>query len=309
MDAVLYALGLMGVGLGGVAAWGFLVEPRLFRLRRVVLPAEALGLPELTLLHLTDTHFCGRDEAQLRFLERLAAGEQFDLVLLTGDLIDRPEGIESAARAARTLRGRAGTFAVLGGHDNKYVGRADALANLVRAGRPRRYSGRNPTEQLVSRMEAEGVRVLQDAAAAVRLGGRGELAVVGLRDAFEEEPDFEAAWRGVAPGVPVIAIAHSPDVVPEVAARGARLALFGHTHGGQVRLPLLGAVVTRTRLPRRLAWGVFRHGETVFVVSSGLGVSPATPVRLFCRPEVVVVQTRLEPPPEGFSSLREAGLG
>jgi predicted MPP superfamily phosphohydrolase len=70
------------------------------------------------------------------------------------------------------------------------------------------------------------------------------------------------------------------------------LAFFGHTHGGQVRLPIFGAVATRSRLPAEFASGVFRLAETTFVINNGLGTSPLTPFRFLCRPEVTILELR-----------------
>jgi len=262
------ALALAGVCLL-VALWMLLVEPRRFRIRRVALPAGRL--PALRILHLTDTHFHGHDGAILAFLQRLAEREKPDLVLWTGDLIDTPDGIPGLAQAVRFFSPALGSYAVLGGHDYRQIAAMSAYVNLL--------TGR-----------ANGVRLLDDASCRVSGPEGGEFAIVGLRDAFEFEPDYEAAWAGVGPDVPVLVIAHSPDVVQEAVRRGADVAFFGHTHGGQVRFPVVGALVTHTSLPRQMAWGTFRLGGMSFVVSSGLGVSPPTPYRLLCRPEAVVAE-------------------
>lgn len=272
------------------AAWMVLVEPRRFHVRRVALPAGRL--PPLRILHLTDTHFHGRDEAILAFLERLASREQFDLVLLTGDLIDAPAGVPSVERAARLFKPALGSFAVLGGHDYRNIGALRPYMRIFTGQDLRTGCPLNPADAVVTSLEANGVRVLSDSSRLVAAPDGSTFAIVGLRDAFEFAPDGDAAWAGLAPEVPVILIAHSPDVLGEAVRRGADLAFFGHTHGGQVRFPLVGALITHTRLPRRLAWGTFAEGRTRFVVSNGLGASPATAYRLLCPPEAVVVELR-----------------
>lgn len=291
-----------------LAVWMLLVEPRLFRVRRLVLDADSLGLPQLKILHMTDTHFNGRDEAALAFLARLAAAERFDLILFTGDLIDVPAGIESAARAAALFRPRLGSFAVLGGHDYAQIGFAQTYAGLLRGDPRRAFTFKNPVDRLVASLAEEGVQILEDASARAEARDGRQFAVVGLRDAFVFGADVRQAWADVPDGLPSIAIAHSPDVLHEVRARGARLAFFGHTHGGQVRFPIIGAVVTRSSLPRRLARGTFRSGGTVFVVSSGLGASGPTPFRLLCRPEVVVAELRRSASAQDLTPVRPANV-
>ncbi len=289
-----------------LAAWMLLVEPRLLRVRRVVLDADALGLPELKILHVTDTHFDGRDGAALRFLADLAAAERFDLVLFTGDLIDTPGGLGSAAQAAALFRPRMGSFAVLGGHDYAQIGLVQTYVRLLRGDPRSAFTSENPADRLAQGLAGQGVQVLHDASAQAQARDGREFAVVGLRDAFVFEPDIRQAWQDVADHLPTIVIAHSPDVLSDVRARGARLAFFGHTHGGQVRLPVIGAVFTRSSLPRRLARGTFRAGETVFVVSSGLGTSRPTPYRLLCPPEVVVAELRRSAPAQDLTPIEQA---
>jgi hypothetical protein len=288
--------------------WVTVIEHRLFRVRRVVLDADRLGLPPLRILHVTDTHFHGRDGAILRFLGHVAAREDFDLVFLTGDLIDSPSGLDAAEAVAGMFRPSLGTFAVLGGHDYAQLDPVKTYRFLLTRRAQEAFAGDNPADDLVARLEAAGVRVLEDSAASVRPPAGRPFAVVGLRDAFVFEPDSEAAWRKVEPDLPVIAIAHSPDVVREVSRRGASLAFFGHTHGGQVRLPIVGAVVTRCTLPRRLVRGVFRQADTVFILNNGLGTSPAIPYRLLCRPEVTVAVLESGAAPGGLTPVKEAGL-
>jgi predicted MPP superfamily phosphohydrolase len=285
---MLYVVAALAAAALLLAGYMLFVEPRLFRLRRVSLPAGRL--PALRVLHLTDTHFHGRDEAILSFLGRLAASEQFDLLLLTGDLIDTPDGVASVECAARLFRPAIGAFAVLGGHDYLEVGAVRPYVHILTGIDLRQGCPENPAAEVVRRLKAAGVRVLDDSHCLVEAPGGRTFAVVGLCDAFEFEPDCEAAWAGLDPDVPVLVIAHSPDVLEEVSARGAQAAFFGHTHGGQVRLPLVGAVITHTHLPRRLAWGAFRQGPTSFVVCNGLGASLSTSFRLLCRPEAVLAE-------------------
>ncbi len=273
-----------------LAGWTVFIERRRFRVRRIVLWAQALELPPLKILHLTDTHFHGRDELIMTFLARLARTADYDLVLWTGDLIDNERGIESAARAAALFHPTLGFFAVLGGHDYQSMDRVKAYTRIL-IGDPRdALAGDNPTDVLVARIEAEGVRVLKDEHAVLETGDGSRFAVVGLQDAFMTTPDFEGAWAGLPEQMPAIVIAHSPDVVQEVARRDAPLAFFGHTHGGQIRFPLAGALVTRSRLPGRLASGAFCHLRTVFVTGNGLGTSAALPYRFMCPPEAFVAE-------------------
>jgi predicted MPP superfamily phosphohydrolase len=85
------------------------------------------------------------------------------------------------------------------------------------------------------------------------------------------------------------------------------MAFCGHTHGGQVRFPFVGALVTRSSLPGSLASGAFRCGPTTYVIGNGLGTSPATPFRLLCRPEAIVVELTDSPTARALTPIKEAG--
>ena len=83
---------------------------------------------------------------------------------------------------------------------------------------------------------------------------------------------------------------HSPDSAPEAAALGYDMVFAGHTHGGQVRLPLVGALVTNCTMPRRLVDGLVRMGTSLLHTSPGLGTSKYAPFRFLCRPEATVLE-------------------
>ena len=100
---------------------------------------------------------------------------------------------------------------------------------------------------------------------------------------------------------------HSPDPSPELAALGWDLILAGHTHGGQVRLPVVGALVTNSHMPRRLVSGLAVMHGSVLHTSAGLGTSKYAPFRFLCRPEAVILDLR--PAPAGARQGDHAARG
>lgn len=282
----------------GLAFWMIFVEPRRFRVRRTTIPTsprptgrvavESQRLAGLKILHVTDTHFSAANRDKLDFL-RTVARERFDFVFYTGDLIDRADGLEDCAEAVGFFEPRLGSFAVLGGHDYWRMNPVMRYARMAESSiTPQRHGTLNPADELVHALTDAGVQVLCDDSTVVPLPA-GDCAVVGLQDAFMFHPDVEAAWKGVPEDVPVIVLAHSPDVLPDVARRRATLAFFGHTHGGQVRLPFLGALVTRSILPGKRASGTFKEQRTVYTLNNGMGATCWIAYRLLCRPEVSVL--------------------
>lgn len=277
-------LAIPAAGLACVA-YGVLVERRWFRLARRrldILPAGAPG--RITVLHLSDLHLVRGDRAKVRFLARLPRP---DLAVVTGDLLGEPDAVEEVVRALRPVRGRLGSWFVLGSNDYFAPRPLNYLAYFRRRRRVRRgIRGRAP--ELVARLEADGWRHLENDRLEIELDGL-PAEVLGLDDAHIGRHDLRAAARG-APDRFGIAVTHSPDVAPELAALGWDLIVAGHTHGGQVRLPLVGALVTNSHLPRRLASGLFRLGPAVVHVSPGLGTSKYAPFRFLCRPEATLLE-------------------
>jgi predicted MPP superfamily phosphohydrolase len=113
--------------------------------------------------------------------------------------------------------------------------------------------------------------------------------VVGLDDAHIKRADLSVARARAGDGFR-LAVAHSPDVAEQLAALGYDLIVCGHTHGGQIRMPGVGALVTNSDIPRSMARGVHRIGDAWLHVSAGLGTSMYAPFRLACRPEVCILE-------------------
>ncbi len=105
---------------------------------------------------------------------------------------------------------------------------------------------------------------------------------------MESHPDLAQAFEGIPPGVPLILLAHNPDIWLQCGVDRADLVLSGHTHGGQIQLPLLGAVHTQgTHLGRKAPAGWFERGRSKMFVSRGLGES--IPLRFGARPQVALI--------------------
>jgi len=283
-----------------LAIWMIFIEPNRFRVRETELSTisrpthrlviEAPELAPLTILHITDTHFNGKDDKKLNFLREVAQ-EKYDLVFYTGDLIDRPEGIESCAEVASYFRPTLGSFAVLGGHDYYKLNPFLRYLQFIHPGITSELYGKaNPGDKVAEALSGAGVHVLQDDSTTLELQDGQKCAIVGLRDAFMFRPSLRAGWENVPDDVPVIVISHSPDVLPELFRRRAELAFFGHTHGGQVRLPFIGALITRSILPGKRASGTFKRYHTVYTLNNGLGATEWLSFRLLCRPEVSVLK-------------------
>jgi predicted MPP superfamily phosphohydrolase len=278
-------LAALGVAVACVL-YGILIERRWYRVRRIELDILPPSGPEaLTVLHLSDLHFVRHDPGKVRFLASLPRP---DVTVVTGDFLAEPEAVDVAVDGLRPLRGRLASWFVLGSNDYfeprafnylRYFRRRRGVRRRLRWGR---------AEDLATRLVADGWEDLTNVRREVALDGL-PVELLGLDDAHIRRHDLRVAPRR-APDRFGVAVMHSPDSAPEAAALGYQFIVAGHTHGGQVRLPFVGALVTNSTMPRRLAAGAIRMGGSVLHTSPGLGTSKFAPFRFLCRPEVTVLR-------------------
>jgi predicted MPP superfamily phosphohydrolase len=198
-------------------------------------------------------------------LNQLAAADP-DLFLLGGDYVCESPRYQHEAAAvleAFTSQARLGALAVLGNHD---------------------YS--NDASRLASLLERGGIRVLRNEAVCVP-SASSHFWVAGIDDALLGRPDVPATFGSIPAGARSLALWHEPDWAAESAAYGALLQLSGHSHGGQVRLPILGPLAAPVGGRRFIAGFNKIAGMTVYT-SRGVGIY-RPPVRFLCPPEVTLI--------------------
>ena len=270
--------------------WGIFVERRRYRLvrhRLDILPATVAG--PLTVLHLSDLHFVRRDAGKAAFLATLPVA---DVTVVTGDFLAEPEAVETTVAAVHAVRGRLASWFVLGSNDYFVPRPLNYLAYFRGKPKPRRAE-RGRDADLVSQLRADGWDDLTNVRRDVDVNGL-PIELLGLDDAHIAWHDLRVAPRR-SPDRFGFAVMHSPDSAPETAALGYDLVVAGHTHGGQVCLPGVGALVTNCSLPARLVSGMIRVGDAVVSVSPGLGTSKFAPFRFFCRPEATLLELHPRP--------------
>jgi len=259
---LLKALVAAGVGLTtGGTAYGFLYERHAVGLTTATLPVATLpaSLEGFTIGLLTDIHrsrWVSAEDVDKAVQLLMQAHPQ--MVVLGGDYVtwgDR-EYVEPAAEALDSLEAPHGVFGILGNHDDDH----DMPAALAK----------------------RGVQMLKDARTQIVIRGE-KVELIGLRFWTKRPSDLAALMRG-ADGLPIL-LAHDPRRLTEAAAFGIPLVLSGHTHGGQVVLPGIGAVAAQ-KFP--VVAGTGRQGQTTVFVSRGVG-TVYVPVRINCPPEVAIL--------------------
>ena len=271
-------------------AWGIWVERSWYRVDRhrlAILPADAPG--PVTVLHLSDLHFVRRDPKKAAFLAALPPA---DVTIVTGDFLAEPEAVETAVAGVRPVRGGGASWFVLGSNDY-YAPRPLNYLAYFRRSRKRRWVTKGRPDDLREQLRADGWLDLTNSRRVAELGAV-PIELLGLDDAHIGRHDLRAAPRTSTDRFGV-AVMHSPDSAPEAAALGYDLLVAGHTHGGQVCLPGVGALVTNCSMPRRLAAGLIRMGSSVLHTSAGLGTSKYAPFRFACRPRVTYLDLEARP--------------
>ena len=273
-------------------AYGVLIEHHWFRLRRYrldILPTANSGPAELSILHLSDLHFTRHDRKKARFLASLPRA---DITVITGDfLTEHGDTIEFAVETVRPTRGRLASYFVLGSNDH-YVSRPINYLRYFFKERKRASGIHGRRDDLIAQLEADGWIHLQNIRRDEVLGDEGAIEVVGLDDPHIHRDDITVAPR-LHPERFGLAVVHAPDPGPELAALGYDLIVAGHTHGGQVRLPFIGAIVNNSELPTSsFSMGLIDLGSSYLHISPGIGTSKYAPFRFLCRPEATMLDMR-----------------
>lgn len=264
--------GAVAVG-GALAAYSLFVEPRRLRVRRVSLSLphwprvyDGFRLALVSDLHAGTPHVGVEQVAQVA---SLVEREQPDLVALLGDFVDDEAAFAetvdpfAVARVLGRIRSPLGRVAVLGNHDWRTGG--ERVRDALRSAR---------------------ITVLEDEA--VRLhAARVPLWVAGLADATERVPDVAGALASVPDDAALLVLSHDPDLFPRVPERAA-LTVSGHTHGGQVDIPLVRRRVIPSRFGDRYHAGHIEEDGRHLFVTRGVGTS-GWPLRFRSAPEIVVL--------------------
>lgn len=284
---------LGGTIAAGLATIGYasLIERNAFALRRFDLPVLPVGAAPLRVLQISDLHMTAGQRRKQDWVRALDDLEP-DLVINTGDNLAGHDAVGPTLAALGPLLARPGAF-VLGSNDY-YAPRPKNPLKYFRANHKRVHGDRLPWEPLRDGMVEAGWLDLTNTAGSLEVDGRS-LHFAGVddphlrRDRMPMSPESTAADPDTTLR---IGLTHSPEprVLNAFAATGYQLILAGHTHGGQLRVPFYGALVTNCGIDRPRARWVHRWApETWLHISAGLGTSPYAPVRFCCRPEATLL--------------------
>lgn len=260
-----------------LGVWAFVIEPNSLTVNEVTinLPNWPPAYERLRIALISDIHAGSHyiDTAKLQHVVEMTNAAQPDLILLAGDFVitSRRRGLppESIAAELKNLRARYGVFAVLGNHDWWYGG-----------------------ARITNALNAVGIRVLENDVA--QIGQQGQsLWIAGVADLWTRKPDITGTLQKVTDDGPIIILTHNPDIFPNVPAR-VSLTLAGHTHGGQVNLPLVGRLQVPSQYGQRYAIGHVVEDNRHLFVTPGIGTS-IIPVRFRVPPEISILTLTMQP--------------
>jgi predicted MPP superfamily phosphohydrolase len=286
---------LVTSGTAGVA-YASLYERNRWTLRSFDVPVLPPGSAPLRVLHLSDLHMTAAQRSKQEWVASLA-GLEPDLVVNTGDNLAGVDAVPGTLRALEPLLDRPGAF-VLGSNDY-YAPRPKNPLKYFKRDHERVHGDPLPWRDLRDAMTGRGWLDLTNARNELTVGGR-RIAFAGVDDSHIRRDRYDrVAGPADAAAELRIGLAHSPEprVLDRFAADGYDLLLCGHTHGGQLRIPFYGALVTNCGIDRdRVRWlhrwaepSAARPRGTWLHVSAGLGTSPYAPVRFACPPEATLL--------------------
>ena len=253
--------------------YGFFIEPKLLKTRNIAVASLNYEAPKLRIALLSDIHIGGRHVPAARIEDIVTHVNSLspDIVLIPGDFINGHKSrtahdnafnleVEKGLSYLKGLEAPMGVFASIGNHDVWYD--ADFIAK---------------------QLKEANVVVLRNAA----INLSNAICIVGLADHDTQQED-QAAFDLCETGSQPIALMHSPDSFPLLRSDTA-LAVAGHTHGGQINIPLIGRRVTATAAGRKYAYGKVEVNGILAFVTAGIGTS-ILPARFRSPPEVVLIE-------------------
>ena len=270
---VLLSLQLLG---SAALAYGTLIEPFRLGLTQLTLETDRLATDDepIRILHISDLHverLTRREEKLLAMLKDV----EVDIILITGDYLNLSYVRDSRAQAevSRLLAQISAPYGVYATLGSPPVDERDVIQPLF---------------------DDLPVHLLVNESLVVELDGGRRLVLLGLDCSHHLVTDAMALDRlaSASPnGMPSVLMYHAPDLMPEAAGHEIDLYLCGHTHGGQVRLPIIGAVLTSSQLGKRYEMGLYQEGRTHMYVSRGIGLEglSAPRVRFLAPPEITLV--------------------
>ncbi|HPZ10514.1 MAG TPA: metallophosphoesterase [Candidatus Eremiobacteraeota bacterium] len=223
-------------------------------------------MEDLKIIHLSDLHVSKYGKREIRIKE-IVEEEKPHVIFITGDFVSNYRGITPCLKTMEGIKAPLGVWAVWGNNDNQLK-----------------------TDRLKKGLSELDIQVLNNENRILRFRD-SELRLIGVDDPHKKKDNLEEAMKDVSSCETTILLSHSPVIIHKASIKGIKVVLAGHTHGGQVRIPLLGAIYNHTWDLFRYSSGKFKVNSTQMYVTRGLGMS-LIPIRFLCPAELTVFKLK-----------------
>lgn len=244
--------------------YSIFVEPNMINVIHYSIKDEQLS--GIKVVFVTDFHIKPFEKKRLERIVDMVNSQNPDIVLSVGDFVcghlkSTTMPIEDIAKTLGKIYSKSGFYTVLGNHDAWYG-----------------------NKRITKALQKNKITVLNNSNIKTVIKNKS-LYIAGVEDMMWGNPDLDRAFAGTKN--PIIFLTHTPDMFPEL-EQNVNLTLAGHTHGGQIRIPLIGPIFTASKYGDKYAKGLIEKDGRKLIVSTGLGTS-ILPLRFNCRPEIVVI--------------------
>jgi len=244
-------------------AYGYFIEPYRIEVKKIPVKTDKLTKNGFRIVHISDLHCDAKMRNEERLI-RIVNDSDTDIIVFTGDclMLDTPQALPVFKRTLKSLNAKIGKFAVTGNVDVWYLPGLDYFSG----------TGFELLDESTEKIEKNGETIF--------ISGLG----------FEKAECYSGLVKDVPDKYFSIFLYHNPDLIEQIRELNVDLYLCGHTHGGQVRLPLLGALTTLSKHGRQYQMGMYKVGKTLLYINRGLGLEGGrTPrVRFLARPEITI---------------------
>jgi len=243
--------------------YGYFIEPYRLEINTIEVRTHKLAKTTFHLVHISDIHCDRKLRNEPKVVEIINSLEP-DVIVFTGDSINSPDGLEHFKDTMKKLKAALSKLAVYGNFEVAYWDKLGVF-------------------------DGTGFKVLDGENATVEKDGE-KIYITGISCAHPERA--AEALKQVPPANFSVFLYHYPDLVEDLSALNVDLYLCGHTHGGQVALPIYGAIITMSRFGKKYESGLYHAGDTKLYVNRGIGLDGgiAPRVRFFARPEITVFE-------------------
>lgn len=257
---ILYLLIIFVIGI-----YSLFMEPNMLEVNHYTICDNELS--GFKIVFASDFHIKPHQQKRLETVVNLINAENPDLVLSAGDFVSGHNEsmtmpIENIAKELGKVKSKYGFYTTLGNHDGWY-----GISRITEA------------------LEANGIKVLANKNTVVKTNSK-TLYIAGVEDLMTGKPNIYEALDNVKS--PVILLTHTPDLFSKV-SEDVNLTLAGHTHGGQIRIPLLGPIYTASRYGDKYTMGLIEEKGKKLITTKGIGTS-ILPLRFNCIPEIIVIE-------------------